>query len=345
VLKQWRLWLGILVSLVFLALAFRNPDFASMSQALLSADYRYLIPAVAVYFVGVYIRALRWQALLRSVKPMAIGTLFPIVVIGYMANNLLPARAGELVRAYVLSRRAGVTKSTSLATVAIERIFDGLTMILFILVAALLIRINQQVEFLAVIATVLFVGLLIGLALFGAVPALQNLLLGLLRRLLPARLEQRIETILLGFVGGLASLRSRGDVARIVLTSVLAWSCEAAMYWIIALAFDLQIGWPAALLATAVANLFTLLPSSPGYVGIFEAGVLLVLVGLLGRDQATALSFALVLHAALWLPVTALGLLFWSRESFSWRTLGHLPTDEAPPDLTGARVSRPTGTS
>lgn len=319
--RQWRFWLGLAISLFFLALAFRNQDLVQVGQALANADYRAVLPAVGLYFVGVFFRALRWQALLRPVRALGIGTLFPFVVIGYMANNLLPARTGEFVRAYALSLREGVSKSTSLATIAIERIFDGLTMILFILVASLLIRLNAQVEGLTIIATLLFLALLIGLTAFATFPPLQAMMLRVLHRVLPKRVSARLEAMLTAFVQGLGSLRSASELVRVVLTSLAAWLCEAGMYLILAGAFGLGIDWPVALLTTAVANLFTLLPSSPGYVGIFEAGVLAVLVGLLGLPEAASLSYAIVLHGALWLPVTALGLVLWSRESLSWGAL------------------------
>lgn len=318
---NWRVWVGVAVSLLFLWLAFRNKDLATMGQALLAADYRYLAPAVLLYFAGVYIRTLRWQTLLSPIKALPVATLFPVVVIGFMANNILPARIGELVRAYVLSWRQGMTKSGTLATVAIERIFDGLTLVLFIVGAAVLVQLNAQVQGIAIVAAVLFVGLLAGLIVLSASTALQRFVLGILHRLLPDRLAGRLEQIVIGFVSGLASLRSRGDLIKIVATSVAAWLCEAGMYLIIGLAFDLGMTWPMALLTTAVANLFTLVPSSPGYVGIFEAGILAVLAGVMGLPEDVVLSYALVLHAALWLPPTVLGLVFWSRESLSWRDL------------------------
>ena len=319
--RQWRFWLGLAVSVVFLWLAFRNKDLGHMAAALATADYRFLVPAILLYFVGVFFRAIRWQALLNPVKPLPATTLFLFVAIGYMANNLLPARTGELVRAYALSLREGVSKSASLATIAIERIFDGLTMILFILVASLLIRLNQEVGTLTVVATILFGALLAGLVAYSFLPRLQSLLLGILHRLVPARLADRVEEMAGAFTLGLSSLRSRGDLVRVIVTSIAAWLCEAGMYLIVAAGFGFDFPWPVALLATAVANLFTLIPSSPGYVGIFEAGILAVLVGLRGLPEAPALSYALVLHAALWAPVTVLGLIVWSRESLSWGQL------------------------
>ncbi|MBI4769518.1 MAG: flippase-like domain-containing protein [Chloroflexi bacterium] len=103
-----------------------------LSGALAGANYWWLLPGVAVYFVGVWARAWRWHYLLRPLKRIPTGTMFPIVAIGYMGNNIYPARAGELLRAYVLRRKAGVPVSASLATILIERIFDGVVMLMFV---------------------------------------------------------------------------------------------------------------------------------------------------------------------------------------------------------------------
>ena len=338
--KHWRFWLGLFTSLVFLWLAFRGQNLGQIRDLLAAADYRYLAPAVLIYFAGVVFRTARWRVLLRPVKTLSAPTLFPIVVIGYMANNLLPARTGELVRAYVLSVREGVSKSTSLATIAIERIFDGLTMILFVLVASLLIRLNEQMQALTILATAIFSVLLLGLVGYAASRRFQRFVLAPLYRFLPTRIAGRLEAVATAFIEGLASLRSGPAVLMVIATSILAWLSEAGMYLIVATAFNLEMTWSVALLTTAIANLFTLLPSSPGYVGIFEAGVLAVLVGLLAYPEAQALSYALLLHVALWLPVTLLGLVFWFRESLSWRDLSALPPDaEAVPKR---RVSSPT---
>jgi hypothetical protein len=121
------------------------------------------------------------------------------------------------------------------------------------------------------------------------------------------------------FIDGLGILRRKGELFSVLLTSILAWLCEASMYLLIAEGFNLDLSLPEVLLVTAVANLATIIPSSPGYIGPFEAGVLLVLSGALGYSREVALSYAIVVHAALYFPVTALGFVFWWRESLSWR--------------------------
>ena len=132
-------------------------------DALGEVNYWYLLPALALYFLGVWIRAIRWSALLRPVIAIGPRETFPIVIVGYMANNVLPLRTGELVRAYVLGRRYGVRKTTSLATIAIERLFDGLTMLAFMLSATAFVSFTSELRHLTLIAFVLFTGLLLGL--------------------------------------------------------------------------------------------------------------------------------------------------------------------------------------
>ncbi|HMM42418.1 MAG TPA: lysylphosphatidylglycerol synthase transmembrane domain-containing protein [Thermomicrobiales bacterium] len=318
-MRSWRVWAGLLVSLVFIYFALRNQDFGHIWQALREAEYGWLIPAVAVYFLGVMVRSVRWHYLLRAVQDIPPRRLFPIVVIGYMANNILPLRAGEVVRSYALSARFGVSKSSSLATIAIERIFDGLTMLAFIAVASLSVALTGDLWTIALVALLLFPLLMVALIAFVRVAWLRDTLVSLGVRALPGQVAPRVEALAHSFVEGLGILKRRQDLLGVGLTSVLAWLLEASMYLLIAQGFNLDLSPAAVLMVTAVANMATLIPASPGYVGPFETGVLLVLNGALGISRALALSYAIVVHAALYFPVTVLGLIYWWRESFSWR--------------------------
>ena len=118
-MRSWRVWLGFGISLVFLYFAVRGQDFERIGEALREASYIWLIPALVAYFLGVAVRSVRWHFLLKSVQDIPPRRLFPVVTIGFMANNVLPFRAGEVVRAYALSARYGVRKSAALATIAV----------------------------------------------------------------------------------------------------------------------------------------------------------------------------------------------------------------------------------
>lgn len=326
-MRNPRFWLGLLISGVFLYLAFRGQDFQEIRNALERTNYWYVIPAVGLYFIGVYLRTFRWAWVLRGVVPLQTSALFSVVVIGYMANNVLPLRAGELVRSYVLSTRTGLRKTSILATIAVERLFDGLTMLLFILVASIFVGLTDQLQTVTYFAAGLFGAVVLFLLVLTTSRA-RELLISRLLPMLPDAIRTRAEQFLESIFAGLSVMRRRNDLIVVSGVSILAWLFEAAMYLVISFGFGLELGIAAILLVTAVANLATLIPSSPGYVGPFEAGVLLALVGAVGIQREVAISFAIVVHAALYLPITLWGLGYWWRESFTWRDMRRLAAEE-----------------
>ena len=319
--RSWRAWIGIVISLAFLFIAFRGQDFGQIRDALGQVNYSYLIPALALYFAGVWVRAIRWSVLLRPLARVSSRQTFPIVVVGYMANNVLPLRTGELVRSYVLGRRFGVRKTSALATIAVERLFDGLIMLGFMLVAATVVSLTSELRHVALVAFLLFAAILIGLFVLTLGGDLRDRLLQLVLGPLPTPVADRVERLAESFLSGLGVLTRKADLALVAGTSLLAWLLEASMYWFIAQGFGRELrevmGGAAVLLTTGVANLATLIPSSPGYVGPFENGVLWVVNGALGVPRGVALSYALVVHAALLFPITLLGLLEWWRQHLS----------------------------
>src|SRR5574342_1302753 len=133
-MKKWQFWLGVLISLLFIWLALRGLRLEEFWDSVKQANYLWLIPGIGVYFVGVLARAWRWHYLLGPIKKIPTKTMFPITTIGYMGNNVYPARAGEVLRAVILKRREGVSISASLATIIVERIFDGVVMLAFVFV-------------------------------------------------------------------------------------------------------------------------------------------------------------------------------------------------------------------
>lgn len=317
-LRNWRLWLGLLISLGFIALAVRGQDLGRVRAALGAADYRYLPLALVLYFAGVLLRALRWRYLLAPVRPLRARDLFPIVVIGYMANNILPWRIGEVVRSYVLRVREGVPTTASLATIAVERIFDGLTMLAFLLLASLVVPLDAQIRRGAIGAAITFAVAIGALIAIVASDSLRVRLLALVTRPLPAALGARLAALVESFVGGLRILRSFNEMVLVASCSLLAWGLESSMYLVIAQGFRLPLGPAGVLMATAVANLATLIPSTPGYIGVFESGIGAVVSGLLGYEREVALSYAIVVHAALYFPITLWGLYYWARAHLSF---------------------------
>ncbi|MBI4759245.1 MAG: flippase-like domain-containing protein [Chloroflexi bacterium] len=318
--RKWRFWLGLVVSLAFLYLAFRQVDLASTWGAIQRANYLFLLPAVVVYFVGVWVRAVRWRYLLRPIKETSPSRLFPVVVIGYMANDILPVRMGELVRAYVLGEKERVSKTAILATIVVERVFDGLVMLAFMVTISAFIPLEPWLQQITRLAAALFLGFLAVSFVVASSRRLTVSLFGMFTRYLPGTLGQRAKGLFASFLEGFAVLQSPGGVAAVFSTSLLAWLCEGSMYYLLMFSFPFVQPFYVFLLTTAVANLGTMVPSSPGYVGTFDLPAIAVLT-LFGVEKSLAASYTLVLHAALLLPVTLLGFYYLWREGI---TLGQV---------------------
>ena len=326
----------MIVSAVLVGIALNGLELSKMWAALQRANYVWLLPGIAVYFLAVLARVWRWHYLLRPLKPIALRRLFPVVVIGYMGNNVYPARAGELLRAYVLKRRDGVSASASLATIVVERIFDGVTMLLFVFVtlpaAQSQWNVPDSLRPIVIAGALLFFAALIVFLLLAARPAAAARVYGfLVDQLLPDRFRARAHGLLDRFMTGLATLRDLRHVIMVFFTSLVIWLLETTLYWLVAHAFSLDVPFFTLMLMNGVVNLATTLPALPGYVGTLDVTGIAVLVAL-GVDQALATGYTLVLHAALWLPVTLLGFAFMAHESLRWSDFAqatHLTDAEA----------------
>lgn len=324
-MKKWQVWLGVLVSILFIFLALRGLQLDDFWNAVQKANYWWLIPGIGVYFVGVWIRAWRWHYLLKPIKEIPTKTMFPITTIGYMGNNIYPARAGEVLRAVILKRKEGVSVSASLATIIVERIFDGVVMLAFVFVnlpelakltsASGFVGNIQQV---AVIGTGIFIGALIIFLVAAMFPRVtMKAALWLLTHFTPQRMHTRLIGIANKFLDGLASLRSPWNVLMAFFTSVLIWLLETGKYWFVMHAFDFTVSFFALMLMNGIVNLATTIPSAPGYIGTFDAPGIAVLTAY-GIEHSVAAGYTLTLHVALWLPVTLLGAYFLAKEGITW---------------------------
>lgn len=327
-LRQKRFWLGLIVSLILLVFVFYQTDPSKILDSLSKAQYGYLIPALVLYFIGVWIRAVRWHFLLRSIKPIPSGALFRTVVIGYMANDILPFRAGELVRAYVLGAQESVSKAATLVTIVVERVFDGLTMLTFIVAASFWLNFGDDALALRLrLVGALFIVAIAALAILAGMPRRVERIADFFLRRVPAEsMRTRAAGLMRSLLEGLGALRSPVDSFAVYALSVIAWLCETGMYVLIALGFGITLPFTVFLLAAAFANLVTIAPSTPGYVGVFDAPIVYTLT-LFGVNQNLATSYTLVLHAALYLPVTLLGFYYLWRAGLSLGQMTQTPPE------------------
>jgi len=320
VVKRLLVWIGIGVSALFLYLALRGLNLAWVWAIIKQANYWWIIPGILIYFVGVWIRTWRWHYMLRQFKPVPVKRLFPVVCIGYAGNNIYPARAGEVIRSYVLKKNEDIPISGSLATVLVERIFDGLIMLLFVFFALPFVSgIPTQYENFVIALSVIFgVTLVVFIAVAARPHWVMKIYTPIATHLLPGKVRIKVDGMVERFLFGLGSLQSPKDVVMIFFTSILIWLAETMKYWFVMHAFDFSVSFITLMLMNGIVNLFTTLPAAPGYIGTFDAPGIEVLVTVGGVDRATAAAYTLVLHAALWLPITALGIYYFFKARLHW---------------------------
>ncbi len=329
-MKRWQFWVGLVISLFFMYLVVSKLEWGAFWLVVKTANYWWILPGVGVYFVGVWVRAWRWHYLLKPIKSIKTRTMFPITCIGYMGNNIYPARAGEVLRAVVLKRREGVPISASLATIIVERIFDGVVMLAFVFVnltqLAKLAEVSVPVgkwqvtiQDLAMWGSVAFFGALVIFLLAAMFPRVTTKFgQWFIDRLLPVRLREKTSGILHKFMDGLESLRSPVNVLMVFITSLIIWLLETVKYWFVMHAFSFQVSFFTLMLMNGVVNLATTIPAAPGYLGTFDAPGIAVLQAD-GINQAVATGYTLVLHLALWVPITLLGAYYLAREGIKWQ--------------------------
>jgi len=330
-MKRWQFWVGILISAVFLWWSLHTLKPADLWQAVKSANYWWILPGIAVYFVAVWVRAWRWHYLLKPIKSIKTRVMFPITCIGYMGNNIYPARAGEVLRAVVLKRKEGVPISASLATIIVERIFDGVVMLAFVFfnlvqlaqMANVVVPVgkwNVTVQDVAVWGSVAFFGALVIFILAAMFPKMTARFgQWFIDRLLPVRIREKTSGIMHKFLDGLESLRSPANVLMVFVTSVIIWLLETVKYWFVLHAFGLQgeVSFFTLMLMNGVVNLATTIPAAPGYLGTFDAPGIAILMAD-GIKQGVASGYTFVLHFALWFPITAVGAYYMAREGIKW---------------------------
>lgn len=306
------------ISLIFLTMALRGIDWAALWGALLHANYLWLIPGVLITIALLFLKAWRWQLLFYPEHRLPFNTVMTALCTGYLVSNVFPARVGEVARLVLLVSEQPVSVARTLSTIIVERLLDLLTLIMML--AVLLPFVHLPAE-MARAAQIITLAALAGSALmilfsFWKERLLRwaHLVLGHIRFLDRPQVYDAIGHLIDGF----AALRGRPGLLLIVL-SLVGWVGVVGMAWSAGQAIPLHVPITAPAFAVVVTTLGMLLPSTPGYVGVFHGLVVLALVTPFGVTQDQAMSYALLWHTtnyltlslsgvvALWVHGTSLG--------------------------------------
>ena len=319
---------GICITIVLAILAVWNINLLSLAEAFAQANYALVSLAALVWASGYAIRSFRWRTILGPDVDASLVRVAKVLFIGFLGNNVLPARIGEFVRAFVLSKVAGTSKSFGLATILIERMFDGLALVCLLMLTTQIYRppnLGVEITAITTFAVAVFLALLF-LVIFAL--ARRELLLRLAEfflSLMPDRVARFGTEKSASFLAGLEALRRPERAVVISVCSLGIWCIEALAYGIVLMAFDVKLAgiqWVAApLLMVVVINLGIMLPSAPGHLGSFHFFGKLALVSAFGIDDVNALAIVVVAHAVQYVLVSGAGLLSAASESLSWSSL------------------------
>lgn len=301
-------------------LLLRQVDGRELRAALAGMRPQWLVVALGVYFVALWVRGLRWQLVLSPHVRVSPAEAFSLLVIGYAANNVLPVRAGEFVRAGLLQSRHGTPWSTGLGAIAVERVLDGLVLALFLSGTVLLAGGDGVVRALAAIGAAGFLAALVLLYVLALAGDRGAGLLVRIVRLAPGPLGERLAVIAEGMLGGLAVLRDVRLGLLLLVTTTATWALEAATYWLVGEGFALGLAPALYLGLCGAANLAIAAPSTSGGIGPFEFFARQVAVGF-GAATAAATAYALVVHAVVLVPVVILGAVLLWRQHLGFGSL------------------------
>jgi glycosyltransferase 2 family protein len=331
---------NVLIALLALGLLtwfLRNARLGDVWREIEGADVGLLVIALGSIALNFGLRSARWQYLLAPVGHVGFRSALWATVIGFAANTLLPARAGEFVRPYLLARREGLSATAAFATIIVERLLDTLTVVLllssFVLlfdpgVAARNSAVFEAVRIgAAVVGATAVGGLLVMFVAAGRPGALAS---GALRLegILPGTLAHKLAKAVTMFAAGLAVVRAPRRLLAAVLLSFPLWLSIAAGIWTVASAFHIAVPFTGSFLVMALLVLGVAVPT-PGAVGGFHEAFRLGVTAFYAAPNDRAVGAAIVLHALSFLPVTALGLLFVVRDGLSFSGMRKLASEAA----------------
>ncbi|MGD9124362.1 MAG: lysylphosphatidylglycerol synthase transmembrane domain-containing protein [Desulfarculaceae bacterium] len=328
---MWKHYLiGIAISLAAAWFFLRAVPLEEMGQALTEMDLLYLIPATLIYILTYVIRAWRWHYLMRPVARVKLHPLFAALMVGFLGNNILPAHLGEVVRAYVLGRSQGVSKSATFATVVMERVYDGLTVLLLLVVVLVFMDLPQgPVEGSLItlqglrtagwLGLILFAGLMILLQAFRWQRQRTLALLGFLFKPVPSRFRDKLLEAAGSFSQGLA-LAKASDLLFIGIYSLITWALLGLWAWSLFPAFGLDLNPMAGVLMEVVLALALLIPSAPAFVGTFHLAAAATLA-FMGASAGVAGSYSMALWLVHFITTTLVGLFYLWRQGLGWAAL------------------------
>lgn len=318
-----KVWIGIGISLFFIWLTLREVDFSALWVAIKKANHLYLIPTLIVMLIQFYLRSVRWGYLMEPIKNIGRTSLFSATSIGYMANNILPARIGEFVKAYAIARKEKISFSSSFSTIIIERLIDLFSLFIIMLVVMYIITFpegkSETEELLRKGASgifVLFICMSLVIIFFKREKAFFKKVVFNIIKPLSLKMADKANHFLDSFSDALSVLGREKHLNMIIIYSVIIWLLSAIPIYLLLLAFGYKFPFSISFFILVLIGIAVSIPSAPGFIGTFHFACAKGLE-LFNVPDEGAISVAIILHAINFFPITLIGLFFLWKDNLS----------------------------
>lgn len=339
-MRNWgKALVGVAITVAALWYVLRDVDFGEVLAQVATGNFLLLGASVFVATFGFFIRALRWKVLLSPVKPdTALRSRFAGVSIGFMVNNILPARLGEVARAFAFSRLEPVSATSAFGSLVVERFMDGVVLLLFLVIPVFMPGFPEAEALSQGAGLAMFnfaIALVLGvLAVLVAMAALPRQFIWVAERVtsvFPERVGENVMGALHGLFDSIAIMRDPKLLALGFGWTLLFWTWHGLSFWLGMLAFGIDTGFVSAIFTEAVVGFAVAVPSAPGFVGTFHAGASFALTTVYGVSDPQALAFAFAYHFGGWIPITAIGLGYAWKLGLSVGDMSRVETVTDPP--------------
>ena len=333
-MKSFKFWIGIIISIIFLWLSMKNVSWTNVKESFLIINYFYLIPIFLILILAHILRAVRWQYLLIKIKKIPIFDLFSFLMITNLFLNTLPARIGEIMRAYMLGKKYNISKTACFSTIILEHLFDGFITIFILVFGLYLYNSNNQVQEnhykvfsvnnLILFVFILYFFVLIVILLLKFYPKIFKKIVNMFTFFLPEKIKTGINNLFDSFVNGLNIFNDLKSLMICILISILIWILFALQYHIGLFCFGIFKEFYLCLILMGFSIFAVLLPAAPGFIGTFHYAVQITLERFYNISPSLALSYAWVIWScALVLNVT-LGLFFYNKYNIHMNNIKNL---------------------
>lgn len=320
-MKWLRILAGVLISALFLGLALRSVDPGGVWGALRTANYLWLAPAVAAIVLSIMLRAVRWRLLFYPDTGLRYSSVFGSLNVGYLVNDLLPLRLGEIVRAYLISQQErSVSMPHAVSTVAVERVLDMVVTLAYLALLLPFVDLPAGAATKVELVAVLAVAALLFMLVLGAMPERTHQFARIVTSRLPNRAGERLHDLIEHFLRGFAVLSVPRVAGPVVALSFVLWALAALAMWCVLFAFDLWLSPTAPFFVLALVSLSFVVPAAPGHVGVFHWTVVQALAPF-NVNEDVAVSYAFVAHVVAFVPPMLLGAGYLWRAGISWHRL------------------------